>query len=188
MNEDRRMIGLRVLLLCLMMCSAPRLQAQVCGGGFISFEISDSEGKSIPDVTIEIVAELVYEEYPEQLKNNEPLKSYPAAALFNVYRISSRDADDIIKRRRPMNLDRDFCGNPLKQRANSTKVITMNSEPDTKNFGFCTGETYRRPLLLRISAPGYLSDYYIGPFLGGCGGTYKFALVKKKCGDMTTQP
>ncbi|MDQ3818212.1 MAG: hypothetical protein M3362_11115 [Acidobacteriota bacterium] len=177
MKEYRGIVRLTALLLCLMTFSAPKLQAQVCGGGFISFEISDSEGKSIPDVTIEIVAEVTYEQYLERLTSD--LTRYNDA-FFNVYKISGRNADEIVRRRRPMNLGDDFCNNPLKQRANSTKVSKRNSEPGTKNFGYCTAETYRRPLLLKISAPGHLSDYYIGPFLGGCGGTYKFALVKKK--------
>jgi hypothetical protein len=38
-------------------------QAQACGGGFAKFVVADSESTSVPDVTIELVAELPGEEY-----------------------------------------------------------------------------------------------------------------------------
>jgi hypothetical protein len=176
MKKFRRIIEVATLMIYLVTLSVSNLQAQTCGGGFMSFEISDSEGKRVPNITIEVVAELTGEEYGEVQKNN------PIIQRYNIYKIPERDAAEIVKRRKPMNVNQDFCGNPLRQLANSTKVKKwLYGKPDAMNFGFCVIETYQRPLLLKISAPRYLSDYYVGPFLGGCGGgTHKFVLAIKK--------
>jgi hypothetical protein len=172
MKKHGRIIELTTLLLCLIVLSASNLQAQVCGGGFFRFEVSDAEGHSVPDVTIEIVAQLSAEEFTELLKGQ------PALQRYN--KISDQEAGDVIKRGRPMQFVEDFCENPLRQRANSTRVKKeWNGEPDIMNFGFCALETYGKPLLLRITAPGYRSDYYLGPFLGGCGGKLEFVLAKE---------
>ena len=98
-------------------------------------------------------------------------------------KISPREAEEIIELGVPRRQSVDNCGNPLKQAANSTQVARhpaygRGREPGLKNFGFCTTELYSFPSLLKVSAPGYVTDYYLGVHLGGCERSYKIALTK----------
>jgi hypothetical protein len=77
----------------------------------------------------------------------------------------------------------DVCGNPLKQRANSTRVKDLDdfrkgSEGSVSNLGFCASESNHGVTLLKISAPGYTTDYYLGSYLRGCFYRYSFVLSK----------
>lgn len=171
-----RIIKLIFFLLVLIRLPALNAQSQTCGGGFSPVKVSDSKGKSIHDVVIEIVAKLLTEEY----KN---------ARWGKVIKMSVSDAKSAIKRNLPMDYTEDpFCKNPLKQHLGMTEVKKLGeNQPSIKNFGFCTAETGDSRLLLKVSAPGYLTDYYIGNYLGGCGDNYEFVLTKKKVKSKKTK-
>ena len=157
-----------IFLLVLIIFSTQYAQAQACGGGFNSVKVSDSKGKSVRGAVIEIVAQL-------------PREEYNIWECGKVVKISAPDAESAIKRKLPMDFTKDiYCQNPLRQIAGKTKVKKLGEQhPSIENFGFCTGEVYTAPLLLKVSAPNYLTEYYIGNYLGGCGCTYKFVLTKE---------
>ena len=156
-------------LFVLVILSALNAQAQECGGAFNIVNVLDSKGKSIRGAIIEIVAQLPKEEYKD-------------LGYGKVIKMSVKDAESSIKRNLPMNFTEDIeCRNPLKQYVGITKVKNLHHylNPNTENLGFCTGEVIFAPLLLKISAPSYSTDYYVGNYLGGCGNTYEFILTKK---------
>src|SRR5438132_7042134 len=116
-----------------MLVSTCNLQAQICGRSFAQFTIADSKGKTIPNVTIEIIGQLPTKDFWEFEKQ----KGYVEHGQFS-YKLSPEDADEILKHRVPLDRSTDVCNNPLKQLANSTKVKTLRAdEPSVKNFGFC---------------------------------------------------
>jgi len=154
------------------------VQAQSCGGGFAKFIVVDSENTSVPNVTIELLAELPREEYAKY-----KLRKGSVQHGGSSFKLSPSEAQELGARAVPNAKVTDFCGNPVKQRVNSTRVKTHKDaleqgDGSVKNFGFCTLETYRRVYLLKISAPGYVTDHYIGTYLGGCGASYSFVLTK----------
>jgi hypothetical protein len=176
-----RTLTLTALLIFLIVLCSSNAQAQACGGAYAAFIVSDSAGNKISDVTIEVLAALPHKDYKElweRYGDKRPgYQPYP-------FKLPAQIVDQVIKQAAPLNLSHDFCGNPLKQRASLTKVITweelrQGSIPSEKNFGFCKLENGPGQLLLNISAPSYLSDYYVGNYLGGCGTTWKFVLTKK---------
>ncbi len=171
-----------VCLLILMTLSASNVQAQACGEAYARFVVSDSAGNSISDVTIEIVAKLRYEDY-EELREKYGYKE--AGYQSFPFKLPAQVTDEVLKLSIPLDIHQDRCGNPLKQRANVTEVITLEefkrgSKADKKNFGLCKWENGAGEFLLKISAPGYITDYYIGNYLGGCGGAWTFTLTGKK--------
>jgi hypothetical protein len=176
-----RTLTLTALLIILTLLCSSNAPAQRCGGAYAAFIVSDSAGNNISDVTIEVLAALAnkdYKELWERYGNKKPgYQPHP-------FKLPAPIVDQVIKQSAPLKFSHDFCGNPLKQRANLTKVITwrelrQGSMPSEKNFGFCILENGIGQLLLKISAPGYLSDYYVGNYLGGCGTTLDFVLAKK---------
>ena len=165
-----RVTLLIIYLFVLITLSASTVHAQACGRAFNTVKVLDSEGRNIRSAIIEIVAQLPWKEYEKELRQNK------------IVKISEQDAEDIIKQDLPMDMTKgDVCGNPLKQRANVTKVKSYPVEAlNIENLGFCTYEAYFHPFLLRVSASGYLTDYSLGYYLGGCGETYEIVLTKKK--------
>jgi hypothetical protein len=177
MTRIMQVIPPTALLLSSIMFCAANTRAQACGGAFAEVTISDSKGRRIPDVTIELIAAVPQETYYEKYRDGTAAKisEWNGAA----YEISTQEAEGIVKLRSPMLKTKDFCENPFKQRFNSTKVKSYYTA-SLMNFGFCTSETYSYPYLLKIFAPGYATKYYAGPFLGGCRRTYKIVLTKEK--------
>lgn len=167
-----RIINQTTFLLVLLLLFILTADGQAGGGGFNSIKVLDSKGKNVPDVTIEIIAQLLREEYKDvKYKYGKAVK------------IPAKKAQAAVKKRVPIDYTRDiFCKNPLRQIAGQTKVKRFGEQfpPSVGNFGFCTGETYLAPLVLKVSAPGYLPGYYIGNFLGGCGAHYELILMKRK--------
>jgi hypothetical protein len=174
----KRVAELSACLFFLLTLSALKAQAQACGGSFAEVRAKDSDGKEVRHVTIELIAEAPYEKYREKARDKAAVRvSWDNRTAFKV---SAQEAKEMVKQS-PRMRTQDFCGNPLRQLAGSTKVKRFPPYEATKtDFGFCTLETYFAPFLLEISAPGYVTDYYIGPFLGGCGSKYEFILTKKK--------
>jgi len=175
-GKSMQIITLIILLLVLTMLSAPNAQAQQCGAGFNSVKVSDSEGKSIGGVIIKLVAQVPEKEY-EKLRLGTRNKV--------VVKIPVDDAEKIIKDLPIWYWRKDNCGNPLTQYANETRVRTNNritkyTKPSIKHFGFCTRETATTPFLLKVSAPGYLTNYYMGIYLGGCESIFEFVLTEEK--------
>src|SRR2546429_9003531 len=165
-----RIIALAAFSLSLIIVCAANSQAQRCGRGFARIIVSDAEDKVIPEVTIELVAELPAAQYREQWK---------LWSDFNTKELSTQVAEEIVKQWGQMERTEDFCGNPLRQVANSTRrEITPRREiplRTTRDLGFCTVEGgIERLYLMKITAPGYATGYYAGDFLGGCKRTHKF--------------
>ena len=152
-------------------------QAQTCGKGFVAINILDADGKSIPNVTIELIAEIPEKE-AEEIYRNAPVKIM--GGWGTAVMVSTQAAKDIIKRGTPMSRNKDFCEEPLKHRIDAPEMTMDNMrKPGKFVFSFCTAENWGQRFLLKISAPGYLSSYYVGPFLNGCGSIYNFVLCKK---------
>jgi hypothetical protein len=182
-----RRITTLALVLFLTPLAALTARPQACGRSFVDILVLDSEDKNVPGVIVELLAEVPSEEYRrlevKTLKNEAVVKL--SEGNGTAIKISAKDADEIIKRNLPMSRPEDFCGNPLRLVANSTKVTRSPAhvegrEFSIKNFGFCTVETYSTPSLLKVSAPGYVTDYYVGPHLVGCRRSYKIVLTRKK--------
>jgi hypothetical protein len=178
---SKRTTTLTTFLIVLMNLSASNVHAQLCGYRFARFVVSDSAGESVSNSTIELLTGVSGERYKEVW---ETYGNKEFGLQQTPFKISLSVASDIIKQNSPLERTQDLCGNPLKQRANKTKVKTTMSdknEASAENFGFCTGEggEFTR-YLLKISAPGYVTDYYIGSYLGGCNDSWKFVITKKK--------
>lgn len=158
-----------IFLLILALLSVIDVNAQSCGNDFKTIKVTDTKGKSISNLTIEIVAQL-------------PREDYKDLDYHKIIKIPVSDAKAAIKRNLPKTFSADIqCKNPLKQKAGKTKVKNIDEQkpPSTEYLGFCTAETLLEPLLLKVSAPGYLTDYYLGNFFGGCSMTYELVLLKK---------
>ena len=57
------------ILLWLVLSAFPlNVPAQLCGGTFAEFTVIDGEGNEVPDVTLELVAELSHENYDEFMR------------------------------------------------------------------------------------------------------------------------
>lgn len=138
--------------------------------------VVDDKGKDVPDVTVELVGELPKADY-ETFKRE---KGYVEYGAFN-FRLSTSEAEEMLKHTVPLRGGTDFCGNPLKQRKNVTLVkaisVVNGRQPSADNFGFCAVEGYFGTNLLKISAPGYVADYYLGSYLRGCWYGYSFVLT-----------
>jgi hypothetical protein len=173
-----RKVSLAAFALFLTLLSTSVVQAQLCGQSFAQFTVTDSEGKSVPDVTVELLAELPDKDFKEfKIK-----KGYDEYGSFN-FKLSRQDAKELLKRSIALSTTTDVCGNPFKQRSNSTRVKTSDdfmSErgASVKNFGFCALEHNRQVILLKLSAHGYPTGYYLGSYLRGCIHAYSFVLSK----------
>lgn len=172
---------LMTALVILAVSSASNIQAQLCGQSFARFIVSDSAGGSVSNATIELLTVLSSDEYEELWEHygNKESGFQP-----NPFKIPSPVAANIIKKNPPLLRTEDFCGNPLKQTANQTEVKTLDEarnkrEGNKKNFGFCIVEGSSPDFLLKISAPGYVTDYYIGHYLSGCEKGWYFILTKR---------
>ena len=163
-------------LLILIILSALNVQAQECGGAFNIVKVLDSKSESIRGAVFEIVAQFPKDEYKD-------------LGYGKVIKLSVEDAESVISRDLPMRFTEDIrCGNPLKQYVGVTKVKNKHHPyPNAKDLGFCTSEVIFAPLLLKVSAPGYETDYYVGNYLGGCGNTYEFIVTKKKSKSRRTK-
>jgi hypothetical protein len=166
-----RMIAPAALLLSLMLVCAADTQAQLCGRGFARIIVTDKEGRTIPGVAIELVADMPAAEYR---------KLWKVWSDFNTKELCAEEAAEIIKQWGRVQRTEDFCGNPLKQTAGATRMENRVSTASTQDFGFCTVEGgIGRLYLLKVTAPGYATGYYAGDFLGGCERTHKFILSKE---------
>jgi len=161
------------LVFSLFLVPSSQAHSQACGADFIEILVADSSDKYIGDVTIELIAEFPYDKYGERLRNEATLA--PTAI-----KISVQEAEEIAKQALKLSRTDDFCGNPLKQRPDAAKLKTRNQWPARMNLGFCTKENSSHIFLLRVSAPGYVTDYYAAPFLGGCHRIDKITLTKNK--------
>jgi hypothetical protein len=170
------------LFFSIMLC-ASKIQAQACGWAFAHVTVSNSGGNVIPDVTIELIAEETGGKYYDKSRDEAVVKISPG--MGTAVKVSAQDAVEIVKQSSPMTRTEDFCENALRQLANSTKVKRHPAYVigEVTNFGYCTQENYSQPFLLKVSAPGYVTDYYLGPFLGGCPRTYEIVLTKRN-GDL----
>src|ERR1051326_2809342 len=143
-------------------------KAQRCGQGFDQFIVIDKKGKGVPNVTFELVAQVPLDFYLD-LKKKTGRNNLVYSEIFGL---SPAEAEAVSKRTSPLERDADLCGNPLKQQAGETKVKRLGpphvDEPSTENFGLCTSENGSVIYLLKISAPGYVTDYYVSGFLTGC--------------------
>jgi len=168
------------ILLWLVLSAFPlNVPAQLCGGTFAEFTVIDGEGNEVPDVTLELVAELSHENYDEFMRKKA---ISPYGAGFNV-KLSQEDSAQLLKLSVPLRSSTDHCGNPLRQQKNVTYVKNVEDsvsrrEGTVKHFGFCASENDQSVILLRVSAPGYITDYYVGHYLWGCGHRYSFILTK----------
>jgi len=86
---------------------------------FAKFVVVDTEDKSVPDVTIELVAEIPNEEYLKY----KTRRGYVEYGAFS-FKLPPADAEQLLAQAVTIRRGMDFCGNPLKLRANSTLVRT----------------------------------------------------------------
>jgi hypothetical protein len=170
-----------IFLLVSLIFFASYAQAQMCGTKFSQFIISNSANKIISNTTIEILAIA-----PKEAANELWLKygDHKDSGGYGYFKIRDKSFKEVIRKSDPLKTNRDDCGNPLKQHANLTEVKSRedqfkNRNPSKDNFGFCTIETELTKYILKISAPGYITSYYIGTFLGGCYSQVYFVLRKK---------
>src|SRR5688500_2043845 len=87
-----RAIAPATFVLLLLALSAPDSRAQRCGGGFAFVSVANSAGRSIPNVTIEIVAEL-------------PVDAYKKLNEHATIKLPPKDAKEVIKRSPPLRKD-----------------------------------------------------------------------------------
>ena len=151
----KRFLSVLLGLLSTQVAACPTF-GQRCGGSFARFVITDAKEVRIPDVTIELIAELSREYLKHRTDNG-----YVQYSSFSV-KLSPSEAEELQAHAVSFAKDTDFCGNPLKQHANSTAVrnpedLLKQRDGSVKNFGFCTSEVFSRVYLLKISAPGYVT-------------------------------
>jgi len=168
-----------ILVLSLFLVPSLHAHSQACGSDFIEMIVADSSDKYISDATIELIADYPYDKYDEKHRSE---------MTRIAFKLSPQEAEEIAKQ--PLKLSRtdDFCGNPLRQRPGAASIKTLKQRPASMNLGFCTQEGfYTNIFLLKVSAPGYVTDYYVAPFLGGCHQVYKFTLTKTGSGRTSVQ-
>jgi hypothetical protein len=178
--KTMRMIVPTALVLFVVLVPVRNVPAQRCGGGFAAVTVSDSAGRNIAGVTIELMAVVPEEVYKELWH-----RQYEGHFQNWPVKLPAEDFDRVLKRSSSMDRSIDQCGNPLKQSANVTRVKNRREfaggvEASTRNFGFCTTESDGRYLLLKVSAPGYRTDYSVGPYLGFCDESRVFILSEEK--------
>jgi len=177
-----RVITLNIALLVLMILIPVGAQAQKCGRAFAPIVVADANGKTVSNTTFEIIGILSDEEYMKLLNKSFPDKTYQR---FLSLKIPEQAVSEMIKQSKPLAFNEDYCGNPLKLRANKTRVKTPKDDVEggdgsKKNFGFCKSEVNFDVYLLKVSAPDYNTAYYMGRFLGGCDRELNFVLNKRK--------
>jgi hypothetical protein len=160
---------------------APTIQAQTCGYHFKKISILDSNGGNISGAMFEFVGVLSSGDFSEFAKSKGFPKFY---GPFISPKIFQADVEKLKTRIAPLNLKEDYCGNPLKQQYNVTKAKNVQdwvrgNEPSTNKFGICSVEDNYVIYLLKISAAGYTTDFYLGTFFAGCD-SYSFVLSKRK--------
>jgi hypothetical protein len=170
-----------LILVVLVVFMSSYTPAQACWGTFGKFIITNSAGKKVSNASIELLAAPSDEKYKdlwEKFGNKAP------GSQVAPFKIPAAVGEEIIKQNLPLARNEDPCGNPLKQTSGKTRVKTWEDklndrEGKKENFGFCTRENGPARFLLKISASGYTTDYYIGSYLGGCSGVRNFTLTKK---------
>lgn len=174
MRRIRQLLLAMLLGLLFAQSAAFTPPGQLCGKSFAKLVVVDDKGKDVSDVTVELVGELPKADY-EKFKRE---KGYVEYGAFN-FRLSASEAEEMLKHTVPLGRGTDFCGNPLKQQKNVTVVrdVDARRQASADNFGFCTVEGYFGTNLLKISAPGYVTDYYLGSYLRGCWYGYSFVLT-----------
>jgi hypothetical protein len=170
-----------VILLVIVLASSSNVVAQSCWQSFSTFIVTDSVGRKVSNVTIELLKGLSDEKRKDlwEIYGNKEPGFQP-----NPFKIPVVVAEEIIKQNLPLSRSEDFCGNPLKQTAGKTKVKTWNDklhdrDGKKENFGFCKHENGGESYLLKISPPGYITEYYIGSYLRGCNGAWYFVVTKR---------
>lgn len=152
------------------------VQAQLCGKSFAKFIVVDGQDKEVSDVTIELVAELPYEDFGKFMAK----KALSGSGGGLNLKLSAEDSEELLKLSVRMRRSTDHCNNPLKQQLNVTRIRNVEDfvrgrEGTVEHFGFCASENDQSVILLRASASGYVTNYYLGQYLGGCG--HKYSLV-----------
>jgi hypothetical protein len=66
---------LAAFLLCVLLPPISRPLTQKCGFGYTTATVTDAEGKGIPDVTVELIAEMPYEEYDKYWRDKDAIKN-----------------------------------------------------------------------------------------------------------------
>lgn len=168
-----------ILLGVLLSASPVTVSAQLCGRSFAQFVVVDDKGKEVSDVTIELVAELPYKDYDEFMVK-KGMSAYGGGSNIKLLR---EESEELLKLSVPLRRSTDHCGNLLKQQKTFTQVKNVEDsvtgrDGTVKHFGFCASENDQSVILLRVSAPGYSTDYYVGHYLGGCGHKYSFVLAR----------
>lgn len=177
-----RVIILNILLLVLLIFVTVSTQAQKCGRAFAPIAVTDANGKIVSNTTVEIIGILSDEEYMKLLSKSFSDQTYQR---FLNLKIPGQAVSEMIKQSQPLQFNKDFCGNPLKLRANKTRVKTPKDDVEggngsKKNFGFCKSEVNFDVYLLKVSAPNYNTAYYMGRILGGCDRELNFVLNERK--------
>jgi hypothetical protein len=168
-----------IVLVVLLSAAALAMPAQLCGGSFAKFVVLDGQGKEVSDVTIELVAELPYQDFEKFMAK----KAISGSGGGLNLKLSAEDAEELLKLSVRMRRSTDHCNNPLKQQLNVTRVRNVEDfvrgrEGTVEHFGFCASENDQTVILLRASASGYVTNYYLGQYLWGCGHSYSFVLNK----------
>jgi hypothetical protein len=177
-----RVIISNTFLLVLVILLIGDTHAQRCGRAFARIAVADVEGKTVSNTTIEIIGTLSDKDYMELLQKSFPDKTY---LRFLSLEIPEQVVGEMMKQSKSLWLDKDYCGNPLKLRANKTRIKTPKDNVEggngsKKNFGFCTSEVNFDVYLLKVSAPGYDTAYYMGRYLGGCDAEHNLVINKRK--------
>jgi hypothetical protein len=172
-------LSMSILLLLVLIAFPLNVPAQLCGGTFAEFAVINGEGNEVPDVTLELVAELSDKNYDEFMRKKA---ISPYGAGFNV-RLSQEDSAELLKLSAPLHSSTDHCGNPLRQQKNITYVKNVEDyargrDGTVKHFGVCTSENDQTIILARVSAAKHPTEYYVGHYLGGCHHKYSFVLSK----------
>lgn len=181
MRMENFMKTLLITLTILITFSTPSVFAQACGGSFANFVVKNSKGKNVKGVTVELLTAPPREKYKELW---EKFGHKEAGFQPNPFKVPADVANELLGLTSAVSRTEDFCGNPLKQTAGKTVVKTWKEHHGDlrgtkENFGFCKLETFSTHFLLKISARGYLTEYYLGSYLGGCGGTWYFTMTSK---------
>ena len=166
MKMKRRMLAASVVIASTTIFT----NAQICGPTTVLIGVYDSAGKPISNVTFEMLGSVPTDEKFKELSQKYGEENY----RYN-FELPTAEGEALAKSKLGQLSDKDKCGKPFQ------KMISAGpaDEKDPK-FGVCMFEGGSLgEVLIKLSAPGFVTAYYLNNAFRGCGTRAGYTLYRK---------